>query len=28
VDFFDFQGVPLHCCEAATSGPCRPVTCG
>jgi 3',5'-cyclic AMP phosphodiesterase CpdA len=27
VSFFDFQGAPLHCCEAARDGPCRPVSC-
>ena len=27
VRFLDFQGTPLHCCEAEGRGPCRPVTC-
>jgi hypothetical protein len=27
VEFFDFQGEALHCCEAGASGPCRPVAC-
>lgn len=27
VRFVDFQGAPLHCCEAEGAGPCRSVTC-
>ena len=28
VRFVNFLGVPLHCCEAGRTGPCRPVACG
>ncbi len=27
VRFVDFQGEPLHCCEAGRDGPCLPVDC-
>jgi 3',5'-cyclic AMP phosphodiesterase CpdA len=27
VRFVDLHGEPLHCCEAAGDGPCRPVRC-
>jgi 3',5'-cyclic AMP phosphodiesterase CpdA len=27
VRFADISGEPLHCCEAARTGPCRPVEC-
>jgi hypothetical protein len=27
VRFFDLEGEPLHCCEGAADGPCRPVHC-